>query len=211
MRKKFVQAAVVVALAGLALAACGKKSEKAGPLEVAGLKTPAAFAGVKSKDERAAAIFEEMAKVMLGPRCANCHPKEGGPTQGDDFHPHSPPVVRGEGMGAVGMECSVCHGTANVEFASGKGSIPGAVPWTLPPITMGWVGETPAELCAQVKDPAKNGGRTLEDLVRHNTSDHLVNWAWNPGEGRTPAPGDQATFGALTAAWVAAGAGCPKG
>lgn len=199
----------------MALAACGESgdadADASGALEVNGLKTPAAFADMTNAEERAAALFNEMAKVIQHPRCANCHPKSGGPTQGDDMRPHEPPVIRGAGMGAAGMECITCHGDENVEFASMEGSIPGASPWHLPPESMGWQGSTAAEICAQIKDTELNGGRTLEDLVEHNGGDHLVNWAWNPGEGRTPAPGDQQTFGALTAAWVEAGAHCPAG
>ncbi|WP_425410242.1 Isoquinoline 1-oxidoreductase subunit [Hyphococcus sp.] len=215
MRNRQVLLSTVFA-AACGLAACGQNNDDAGSasrtgaLEVNGLQTPAAFADIADTQERAAALFTEMAKVIQHPRCANCHPKSGGPTQGDDMHPHNPPVVRGEaGLGATGMECTTCHGEANVEFASMEGSIPGASPWHLPPESMGWQNSTPSEICAQIKDPERNGGKSLEDIVKHNGEDHLVNWAWNPGEGRTPAPGDQETFGALTAAWVEAGAACP--
>ena len=50
---------------------------------------------------------------------------------------------------------------------------------------------------------------TLAQLVRHNGTDPLVGWGWNPGAGRTPAPGTQAAFGKLTQAWVDSGAKCP--
>ena len=196
--------------AALFLSACGKK-EAAGASEINGLKMPAAFASLTDNEARAAALFSEMSKVMLHPRCANCHPVTGGPTQGDDMQPHNPPVIRGDGMGAAGMECTTCHSAENVEFASMTGSIPGAAPWLLAPVSMGWAGKTPAALCEQLKNPELTGGRTVEDLIEHNGGDHLVNWAWHPGEGRTPAPGDQATLGALTAAWVEAGAHCPAG
>ena len=203
-----------IAAALLALAACGQNNDGettgAGPLEIAGLKTPAAFADIEGNEERAAAIFMEMAKVIQHPRCANCHPRSGGPTQGDNMVPHVPAVARGPaGLGAPGMECGTCHGAVNVSFASMAGSIPGAIPWHLPPESMGWTDLSPAEICAQIQDPTKNGGRSLNAIVAHHTTDHLVNWAWNPGEGRSPAPGDQATFGALTAAWAEAGAHCP--
>ncbi|WP_428410442.1 Isoquinoline 1-oxidoreductase subunit [Hyphococcus sp.] len=214
MRRLSFVTASVIAISALSLSACGNKDEKPAAtksaLEVNGLKTPAAFESIADNEQRSAALFNEMAKVMLHPRCANCHPVSGGPTQGDDMHPHNPPVIRGSGMGAPGMECTTCHGQENVEFASMEGSIPGASPWMLPPEFMGWAGKSSAELCAQLKNPATNGGRSPEDLIEHNGGDHLVNWAWNPGEGRTPAPGDQETLGALTAAWVEAGAHCPK-
>ena len=208
-RKNLFSVSVCTLAAAVFLSACGKK-EAAGSLEIEGLKTPAAFASLTDNETRAAALFTEMSKVMLHPRCANCHPVSGGPTQGDDMHTHVPPVVRGDGMGAPGMECTTCHGAENAEFASMTGSIPGASPWLLAPATMGWAGKSPAALCEQLKNPELTGGRTVEDIIEHNGGDHLVNWAWHPGEGRTPAPGDQATLGALTAAWVEAGAHCPS-
>lgn len=216
---RYNRANLALLLSGfLIIASCGQPQETSestvadsatGAREVSGLMTPAAFADIGDEEQRAAALFGEMAKVMFHPRCANCHPRSGGPTQGDDMHPHEPPVVRGAGMGAAGMECNVCHGAENAEFATMEGSIPGAQPWLLAPQSMGWQGATQAELCAQIKDQERNGGRSLEDLISHNGGDHLVNWAWHPGEARTPAPGDQETFGALTAAWVEAGAHCP--
>jgi hypothetical protein len=51
----------------------------------------------------------------------------------------------------------------------------------------------------------------LDDLVRHLAFDPLVQWAWQPGAGRTPPPGKHADFAALMAAWVEAGAHCPEG
>jgi hypothetical protein len=41
------------------------------------------------------------------------------------------------------------------------------------------------------------------------STDHLVGWAWHPGEGRRPAPGTQDVFGDLIGAWIATGAECP--
>ena len=46
---------------------------------------------------------------------------------------------------------------------------------------MGWEGKTLGEICAQLKDPARNGNRSLEALVEHVGTDHLVGWAWAPG------------------------------
>jgi len=126
------------------------------------------------------------------------------------MHVHSPPVERGPyNFGATGMECTTCHGRENVAFANGERSIPGNRKWSLAPPAMAWEGKTLGEICAQIKDPARNGHKTLDQLVEHNTSDVLVGWGWNPGKGRTPAPGTQAQFGALTRAWVDSGAKCP--
>lgn len=174
------------------------------------LKAPAAFARIADKDARSVALFTEMGKVIQSPRCINCHPRTDRPLQGDAMQPHSPPVVRGPyNFGASGMECSTCHGRENMTFANGEGSIPGNRKWRLAPIEMAWEGKSLGEICAQIKDPARNGGKTLDQMIEHNTSDVLVGWGWNPGKGRTPAPGTQAQFGALTKAWVESGAKCP--
>jgi hypothetical protein len=68
---------------------------------------------------------------------------------------------------------------------------------------------TLSEICLQIKDPARNGNRPLQELVHHIGSDTLVGWAWVPGFGRQPAPGTQKEAGALVEAWVKTGAVCP--
>jgi hypothetical protein len=81
--------------------------------------------------------------------------------------------------------------------------------WHLAPREMAWEGKTPAEICVQIKDPARNGGRQVEDLVHHIGTDTLVGWAWSPGFGRAPAPGTQKEAGALVDAWIKTGSVCP--
>lgn len=143
---------------------------------------------------------------MLHPRCVNCHPSGDSPTQSDLALVHDPPVFRGTAdNGVPGLECTSCHQTANAELAR----IPGAPKWHLAPREMAWVGKTPATLCAQLKDPARNGHRSLAQVVDHASHDEIVAWGWKPGADRTPAPGSQARYGALMAAWVKDGAECP--
>lgn len=159
---------------------------------------------------RSVALFVRMAKVITSPRCMNCHPRSDRPNQTDAGTPHNPPVTRGrDGHGVPGLECSTCHGDANVDFANATGSIPGNPKWHLAPIAMAWEGKSIGAICRQIKDPKRNGGKTLAQLVAHNRDDALVGWAWHPGTGRTPAPGTQTEFGALTQAWVESGAKCP--
>ena len=74
---------------------------------------------------------------------------------------------------------------------------------------MGWEGKTLGQICAQIKDPQRNGGRSVDDLIHHIGADTLVGWAWKPGLGRQPAPGTQQAAGALVEAWVKTGAACP--
>lgn len=185
----------------------------AGPLwadTVDGLRTPDEFDGIGNEAERSAALFEEMMVVIEHPRCMNCHPVDNSPRQGMDMAVHQPPVTRGAGdFGAPGMRCNTCHGAENFAFDTGEGSIPGHVPWQLAPVSMGWIGKSAADICAQLKDPERNGDLTLADLHAHNAEDGLVGWGWHPGEGRQPAPGNQEVFGQLTQAWIDTGAACP--
>ena len=171
------------------------------------LASPDSFAAIGDTSERSAAIFTELGKVLTHPRCVNCHPAGDRPRQGEDGHPHQPPVARGaDGHGFPAMRCSNCHQQANFDPAR----MPGHPEWHLAPRAMAWEGKTLAEICEQIKDPNRNGGRSLEDLVHHIGDDSLVGWAWAPGFGRTPAPGTQQTAGALVEAWVRTGAVCPK-
>ena len=173
---------------------------------------PPALSGLADPQARSIALFEEMRKVLTHPRCMNCHPVDGGPRQGMAMAPHNPPVVRGEAdFGAPGMQCSTCHGEQNVGYAAGPGSIPGHEPWHLAPKSMGWIGLSLGQICKQLKDPERNGGRSLDELHEHNAKDGLVGWGWKPGEGREPVPGTQALFGELTRAWIDTGAHCPSG
>ena len=171
------------------------------------LAAPESFAAIEDTEARSAALFGELAKVLTHPRCVNCHPAGDRPRQGDMMRLHQPPVERGpDGHGLAAMRCASCHRETNFD----PGRVPGDPAWHLAPRDMGWEGKTAREICAQIKDPARNGGRSLDEIVTHIASDHLVGWAWRPGAGRKPAPGTQAAAGALVEAWVKSGAACPK-
>ncbi|MDF0543645.1 hypothetical protein PX699_14940 [Sphingobium sp. H39-3-25] len=88
--------------------------------------------------------------------------------------------------------------------------VPGDPMWHLAPREMAWQGRSLGAICRQIKDPARNGGKSLAQIVDHMAKDHLVGWAWRPGGKRTPAPGTQARFGRLIASWVENGAACPS-
>jgi len=177
------------------------------PVAAAGLRSPESFAGVKDRDERARMLFLEASRVLLHPRCLNCHPDGDSPAQGDGGRVHDPAVTRGpQDRGVPGLECSSCHQDRNLALAR----VPGAPQWHLAPRSMAWVGRTPQALCEQIKDPARNGGKSLAQIVEHTAHDELIGWGWSPGSGRTPAPGTQERFGALFAAWVKDGAACPR-
>ncbi len=161
-------------------------------------------------DAGARSAFAAAAPVFFSPRCMNCHPSGDRPLQGDDSDPHAQNVRRGPlGNGGYGMKCSACHQQENTP---GPHMPPGAVVWRLPPPKMPMVfqGKTPRQLCEQLKDPASNGGRTLQRIVEHVTSDKLVGWGWNPGEGRTLPPLNRAEFARDIRVWVEKGAACPE-
>ena len=186
------------------------------------LRPVSAFASTGDATKRSVALFEEAGKVIQHPRCINCHPAGDRPSQGMTSQPHEPWVRRGaDGFGAVGMRCGTCHQGTNFDpglsaaasggaTASASGiSVPGHPKWHVAPIEMAWQGKTLGEICRQIKDPGRNGGHTLDQIVAHMSEDSLVGWAWSPGSGREPAPGTQATFGALIRAWAESGAACP--
>ncbi len=158
----------------------------------------------------AQAAFNRAWTVFNSPRCRNCHPSGDAPLQGDDGHVHIQDVKRGaDGKGVYGMKCSTCHQVANLP---GPNMPPGNPKWSLPPANMKMViqGETAGEFCRQLKDPAKNGHRSLAQIIEHVSSDDLVGWGWNPGDGRTLPPLDRPEFVAAMKAWVDNGAACPQ-
>jgi hypothetical protein len=179
--------------------------KSAGPQ--ATLAPPESFAGIGDTAARSAALFTEAGKVLTSPRCVNCHPAGDRPLQGEAGRLHQPPVERGvDGFGAAAMRCSTCHQATNFEPAG----MPGNPHWHLAPREMAWQGKTVGEICTQIKDPARNGGRSLQQILAHLADDPLVGWAWAPGFGREPAPGTQKQLAALIEAWLNTGAVCPK-
>jgi hypothetical protein len=171
------------------------------------LKPASDFDNITNKNERAIALFQEAGKVIQSPRCLNCHPAGERPTQTERMRPHEPLVVRGEGgVGAPGgLVCTTCHHDTNFDPAG----VPGNPQWALAPAEMAWQGKTLGQICVQIKDKDRNGGKDMAALIKHMAEDKLVGWGWDPGAGRTPAPGTQKQFGELIKAWADAGATCP--
>jgi len=169
-----------------------------------GLQPPSAFASIADPAERSRALFAEAAKVLTHPRCMNCHPATDRPLQGNDRHAHQPVATR---QGA----CSTCHTEHNFTLSDRASyrSIPGNPRWQLAPIEMAWEGKSMGEICRQLKDPSRNGGRDLALVHDHAAKDDLIAWGWDTGVGRDPAPGSQELFGQLIKAWIDSGAQCP--
>ena len=153
-------------------------------------------------------------EVFSHPRCANCHvddgrPRWSGPSYGDEARYHGM-FVGGDPdqmLGKPGLMCTTCHSVENADVPHGP---PGAEVWFLAPKEFVWFEKSSAEICEQVKDPARNGGRSMTDLETHVAEDHLVAWGWKPGPGREPAPYSAAETAANISVWAANGAPCPS-
>jgi cytochrome c5 len=194
---------VLAIAAGAALAACGHPSSTA----------TARTGGAATSPEAGLAAFETVRSVLQHPRCQNCHPRDDMPLQGDDGHPHAQNVQRGpDGHGMVGERCTTCHGPANPPDSYGAHSPPGiATGWRMPKpeARLVFVGVQPGALCAQIKDPSRNGGKDMAALRAH-LDDPLVAWGWTPGFGRAPVPVSRQAFLDAWTTWANAGAPCPK-
>lgn len=175
------------------------------------LQPVSAFSRITDPKARSIALFVEAGRVIAHPRCVNCHPADGIPRQGMDQRLHAPKVTGGpEGHGTAGLPCASCHRERNTPTVEATvQSIPGNPKWALAPAEMAWVGRSLGEICEQLKDPKRNGGKSLEALHHHMAEDVLVAWGWEPGPGREPVPGTQQAFGELIRAWIDTGAACP--
>lgn len=164
----------------------------------------------EKRSMESAAAFMDVYKVLMSPRCMNCHPAGDVPLQGDDSHPHTQGITRGaDGKGVYALKCTNCHQPENTP---GLNMPPGNEVWHLPPANMKMVfeGKTPKQLAAQLKDPTKNGHKTMQQLIEHVSHDKLVLWGWNPGDGRTVPPLPHDEFAAKFKEWVEKGAVVPQ-
>jgi len=153
--------------------------------------------------------FMEVYKVLMSPRCMNCHPSGDVPLQGDDSHGHTMFPKRGkDGKGVYAMKCSNCHQPTNI---AGLNTPPGNPNWHLPPANMKMVfeGRTPYQLAKQIMNPKQNGNKTKQQLIEH-ADDGLVLAGWNMGEGRTVPPLSHEEFKKAWITWINTGAYAPS-
>ncbi|MEM7104691.1 MAG: hypothetical protein AAF502_16260 [Bacteroidota bacterium] len=156
--------------------------------------------------------FDKMMAVLTHKRCVNCHPAGDRPRQGEDSHYHNFNVMRGaDNHGLAALRCESCHQHENNNFSG----VPGAPEWSLAPIEMAWEGLTRVEIARSMLDPEINGGRTLEETVKHLTEHELVLWAWDPGvdaagnpREKPPVPKDEYILAVKE--WAANGAIIPE-
>jgi hypothetical protein len=137
------------------------------------LRPPTAFVGITDAQARSRALFTEAFKVIGSPRCMNCHPAGDRPLQGNDQHPHTPFVTRGDsGNGVPGNTCNACHTNRNFTLGDGASyrSIPGHPRWGLAPIEMAWQGKSVGQICEHA-DVTSDAGSSAGDIeAEHSAS-----------------------------------------
>lgn len=157
-------------------------------------------------------LWSKVHAVFSHPRCASCHVEDGHPRWmgNGDMEPIKHPMFVGGNpenlTGEPGAMCTTCHGPVS---SSIEGGPPGAEVWLLAPKEMVWFGKSSAQICAQIKDPDRNGGKTLEQVAEHLRNDHLVHSGWHPVPGRDAAPFSAEETADYFSAWIDAGAPCP--
>jgi hypothetical protein len=159
------------------------------------------------------AVWGKIYEVFSHPRCANCHvgpnnvPIWSGASYEPEARPHGMNIDGGASRkGVEHIACISCHTRHNSQVPHGP---PGADMWLLPPVSMQWFGRSSAEICAQIKDRARNGDRTIAKVADHIEHDMLVHWGWAPGPAREPAPYSVVQLVEFLKQWDAAGAPCP--
>ncbi len=140
------------------------------------------------------AAWTRIYEVTSHPRCSNCHvgadniPMWSGPSYGRT-RPHGMNINAGDSrIGAEYVTCATCH-----TIRDGLNDQPHAAPqvamsWQLAPVEAAWFGKSSTEICNQLRDPDRNGGRDHLALASHLDHDLILHWAWAPGGGREPAP-----------------------
>ena len=134
-------------------------------------------------------------EVASHPRCSNCHvgdsnrPMWSGPSYGK-ARAHGMNINAGESrIGAEFIPCATCHVSNSVGGNAGAHMAPQvAADWQLPPVEFEWFGKSSDEVCAQLRDPDRNGDRGFMEIANHLDHDVILHWAWTPGGGREAAP-----------------------
>nr|WP_325252870.1 hypothetical protein [Amylibacter sp.] len=163
--------------------------------------------------EKGLEAWGRMFEVVSHPRCSNCHvgpserPMWSGPSYGKT-RPHGMNIRAGESrIGAETLICSTCHLGSNSDVPH----TPPAVDddWRLAPVEADWFGQPAPVICAQLRDPDLNGGRSYQEIADHLGHDVILHWAWTPGGNREAAPYSLEEHMQDILIWGAAGMPCP--
>lgn len=163
--------------------------------------------------------FARIYEVVIHPRCANCHtgpdniPMWYGGAKGP-ARPHGMNINAGDSrIGAETLVCSTCHRTSENLRSEPNAPPHAALDWQLAPVEFEWFDKSAAEICAQLSDPDRTGGRDWMGLAEHLVDDAghrgFVLWGWNPGGDREPAPYSLQAHVDDVLTWGVAGQPCP--
>lgn len=155
-------------------------------------------------------------EVASHPRCANCHtgesdvPMWSGPSYGIT-KPHGMRIRAGASrIGAEFLTCATCHSVSELPQNIAHAAPRVGASWRLAPVDADWFGRSSEEICAQLRDPKKNGNRDYIALADHLGHDVILHWAWSPGPDREPAPYSLKVHTNDMYVWGAAGQPCPQ-
>jgi hypothetical protein len=164
--------------------------------------------------------WKRIEAVVTHPRCANCHVDAGAVpiwTPAGETKPrvHGMNIHGGNSrIGAETIRCSTCHMTSSQPNEPAPAPPRAGIDWQLAPVEFIWFGKSGAEICAQLKDPKRNGGRDAVGLLEHLRHDASLNGfiprGWEPGAGRATPPGTFEDHVKDMALWGAAGQPCPN-
>lgn len=169
--------------------------------------------------EEGRAAWDIVYEVASHPRCSNCHtgadgiPMWSGPSYGE-ARPHGMNINAGVSrIGAESIMCMTCHVTLP-EADPTANDFPHSAPkvaalWRLAPPEAEWFGKSSHYICNQIKDPARNGNRTIKQVAEHLDHDVILHWSWAPGGNREPAPHSLQILMDSLMKWSAAGTPCP--
>ncbi len=178
-----------------------------------------AFPAGSISQEEGLENWQRFYEIASHPRCSNCHvgadnvPMWSGPSYGKT-RPHGMSINAGNSrVGAETVPCGTCH-TTQRETNPATNEMPHSPPkvamaWALAPVQAEWFGKSSDYICNQLKDPDRNGGRSIKDLAAHLDHDLILHWAWNPGGTREPVPYSLQESMDFLMKWAAAGTPCP--
>lgn len=164
--------------------------------------------------EAGLAAWDRIYAVASHPRCTNCHvgaqdaPMWEGLSYGAGAR-HGMNIQAGESrIGAESIPCRACHVTSDRANTRAHAAPHILEAWRLPPVELDWLDETSADLCGALRDPDRNDGFEIADLVAHVQSSPFVAWGFTPGAGRSAPAGNVESLAQDIAAWGEAGAPC---
>jgi hypothetical protein len=164
--------------------------------------------------------WKRIEAVVTHPRCANCHVDANAipiwtPAGESKNRVHGMNIHGGQSrMGTETIPCSTCHMTSTLPNDPAPAPLRAGIDWQLAPVAFIWFGKSGAEICAQLRDPKRNGGRDAVGLLEHLRHDASLSGfiprGWEPGAGRTTPPGTFEDHVKDVARWGAAGQPCPN-